>query len=76
MNQGKLKLVKQKVARVNIDILGISELKWMGMGEFNSDDHYTYYCGQESLGRNRVALIVNKRVQNARSEERRVGKEC
>ena len=62
MNQGKLKLVKQKVARVNIDILGISELKWMGMGEFNSDDHYTYYCGQESLRRNGVALTVNKKV--------------
>ena len=62
MNQGKLKLVKQKVARVNIDILGISELKWMGMGEFNSDDHYTYYCGQESLRRNGVDLTVNKKV--------------
>ena len=65
MNQGKLKLVKQKVARVNIDILGISELKWMGMGEFNSDDHYIYYCGQEFHGRNVVALIINKRVWNA-----------
>ena len=65
MNQGKLKLVKQKVARVNIDILGISELKWMGMGEFNSDDHYTYYCGQESLRRNGVVLTINIRVQNA-----------
>ena len=62
MNQGKLKLVKQKVARVNIDILGINELKWMGMGEFNSYDHYIYYCGQESLGRNGVALTVNKKV--------------
>ena len=62
MNQGKLDVVTQKMARVNVDILGISELKWMGMGEFNSDDHYIHYCGQESLGRNRVALIVNKRV--------------
>ena len=59
MNQGKLKVVKQEVARVNIDILGISELKWTGMVDFNSDDHYIYYFGQESLGRNRVALIVN-----------------
>ena len=57
-------MVKQEMARVNIDILGISELKWMGMGEFNSDDHYIYYCGQDSLRRNGVALIVNKRVQN------------
>ena len=63
--QGKLEVVKQEVARVNIYILGISELKWTGMGEFNSDDHYIYYCGQESLRRNRVATIVNKRVQNA-----------
>ena len=62
MNQRKLEVVKQKMARVNIDILGISELKWTGMGEFNSDDHYIYYCGQEPLRRNRVALIVNKRV--------------
>ena len=62
MNQGKLEVVKQEMARVNIDILGISELKWTGMGEFNSDDHYIYYCGQESLRRNGVALIVNKRV--------------
>jgi len=63
MNQGKLKVVKQEVARVNINILGISELKWTGMGEFNSDDHYIYYCGQESFGRNGIlALIVNKRV--------------
>ena len=62
MNQGKLEVVKQKMARVNIDILGISELKWTGMGEFNSDDHYIYYCGQESLRRNGVALIVNNRV--------------
>ena len=62
MNQGKLKLVKQKVARVNIDILGISELKWMAMGEFNLYDHYIYYCGQESLRRNGVALTVNKKV--------------
>ena len=65
MNQGKLKMVKQEVARVNIDILGISELKWTGMGEFNSDDHYIYYCGQESLRRHEVAIMVNKRVQNA-----------
>ena len=62
MNQGKLKVVKQEVARVNINILGISELKWTGMGEFNSDDLYIYYCGQESLRRNGVALIVNKTV--------------
>ena len=64
MNQGKLEAVKQEMARLNVDILGISELKWTGMGEFNSDDHYIYYCGQESLRRNGVALIVNKRVQN------------
>ena len=64
MNQGKLEVVKQERSRVNIDILGISELKWTGMGEFNSDDHYIYYCGQESLRRNGVALIVKKRVQN------------
>ena len=62
MNQGKLDVVKQKMARVNINILGISELKWTGMGEFNSDDSYIYYCGQESLRRNGLALIVNKRV--------------
>ena len=65
MNQGKLEVVKQEMARVNIDILGISELKWTGMGEFNSDDHYIYHCGQESLRRNGVAIMVNKRVQNA-----------
>ena len=65
MNQGKLEVVKHEMARVNVDILGISKLKWTGMGEFNSDDHYIYYSGQESLRRNRVALIVNKRVQNA-----------
>ena len=65
MNQGKLEAVKQEMARVNIDILGISELKWTEMGEFNSDDHYIYYCGQESLRRNGVAIMVNKRVQNA-----------
>ena len=65
MNQGKLEVVKQEMARVNIDILGISELKWTGMGEFNSDDHSIYYCGQESLRRNGVAFIVKKRVQNA-----------
>ena len=64
MNQGKLEVVKQEMARVNVDILGISELKWTGMGEFNSDDHYIYYCGQESLRKNGVAIIVNKRVQN------------
>ena len=62
MNQGKLEGVKQEMARVNVDILGISELKWSGMGEFNTDDRYIYYCEQESLRRNRVALIVNKRV--------------
>ena len=62
MNQGKLEVVKQEMARVNIDILGISELKWTGMGEFNSGDHYIYYCGQESLRRNGVAIMVNKRV--------------
>ena len=60
MNQGKLEVVKQEMARVNIDILGISGLKWTGMGEFNSDDHYIYYCGQESLRRNGVAIMVNK----------------
>ena len=60
MNQGKLEVVKQEKARLNIDILGISELKWTGMGEFNSDDHHIYYCGQESLRRNGVAIIVNK----------------
>ena len=65
MNQGKLEVVKQEMARVNIDILGTSELKWTGMGEFNSDDHYIYYCGQISLRRNEVAIMVNKRVQNA-----------
>jgi len=65
MNQGKLKVVKQEMARENINILGISELKWTRMSEFNSDDHYIYYCGQQSLRRNGVAIIVNKRVQNA-----------
>ena len=65
MNQGRLEVVKQEMARVNVDILGISEPKWTGMGEFNSDDHYIYYCGQESLRRNGVAIIINKRVQNA-----------
>ena len=65
MNQSKLEVVKQEVARVNGDILGISKLKWTGMGGFNSDDHYIYYCEQESLRRNGVTLIVNKRVQNA-----------
>ena len=62
MNQGKLKVVKQEMAGVNVNILGISEVKWTGMGEFNSDDHYIYYCGQESLRRNRVAIMVNKKV--------------
>ena len=65
MNQGKLEVVKQEMARVNVDILGISEIKWTGMGEFNSDDQWIYYCGQESLRRNGVAIMVNKRVQNA-----------
>ena len=65
MNQGKLEVVKQEMARVNIDILGISELKWTAMGEFNSYNHYIYYYGQESLRRKAVALIVNKSVQNA-----------
>ena len=62
MNQGKLKVVKQEMTRVNVNIPGIRELKWTGMGEFNSDDHYIYYCGQESLRRNGVAIMVNKRV--------------
>ena len=65
VNQGKLEEVKQEMARVNVDILGISELKWTEMGEFNSDDHFIYYCGQESLRKNGVAIIVNRRVQNA-----------
>ena len=65
MNQGKLEAVKQEMARVNVDILGISKLKWTGMGECNSEDHYIYYCGQESLSRNGVAIMVNKRVRNA-----------
>ena len=65
MNQGKLEVVKQVMARENVDILGISKLKWTGMGEFNSDDHYIYYCGQESLTRNGAAIMVNKRVLNA-----------
>ena len=64
MNQGKLEVVKQEMARVKVDILGISELKWTGMGGFNSDDHYIYYCGQESLRRNGVAIMVNKTVRN------------
>ena len=64
MNQGKLEVVKQEMTRVNIDILGISGLKWAGMGKFNSDDHYIYYCGQESLRRNGVAITVDKRVRN------------
>ena len=65
MNQGKLEMVKQEMARVNVDILGISEPKWTGMGEFNSDDHYIYYCGQESLRKDGVGIMVNKRVRNA-----------
>ena len=65
MNQGKLEVVKQEMARVNIDIIGISKLKWTGMGKFNLDDHYMYYCGQESLRRNGVAIMVNKKVHNA-----------
>ena len=65
MNQGKLEVVKQEITRVNINILGISELKWTGMGEFNSDDHYIYYCEKTSVRRNGVALTVNKRAQNA-----------
>ena len=65
MNQGKLEVVEQEMARVNINILGIKELKWTGRGEFNSDDHYIYHCGQESLRRNGVTIIVNKRVRNA-----------
>ena len=65
MNQGTLEMVRQEMTRVNIDILGINKLKWIGMGEFNSDEHYIYYCGQESLRKNGIAIIVNKRVQNA-----------
>ena len=65
MNQGILEVVKQEMARVNVDILGLSELKWTGMGEFNSDDHHIYYCGQECLRRNGIAITVNKRFQNA-----------
>ena len=65
MNQGKLEVLKQQMARVNVDILGISSLKWTGMGEFTSDDHYIYYCRQETLRRNGVAIMVNKRVRNA-----------
>ena len=65
MNQGKLEVVKQEMARVNVDILGISKLKWTGMGEFNSDDHYIYHCRQEFLRRNGVVIMVNQRVQNA-----------
>ena len=65
MNQGKLEVVKQEMARVNVDILGSSELRWTGMGKFNSDDHYIYYCGQESLRRNGVAIMVKKTVRNA-----------
>ena len=64
MNQGKLEMVKQEMARVNVNILGISELRWTGKGEFNSDDHYIYFCGQECLRRNGVAIMVNKRVRN------------
>ena len=65
MNQGKMEVVKQEMARMNVNILGISELKWTGMGEFNSNDHYIYYCGQKSLKRNGVAIIVHKKVGNA-----------
>ena len=65
MNQGKLEVIKQEMERVNVDILGISELNWTGMGHFNSDDHYIYYCGQESLRRNGVAIMVDKRIRNA-----------
>ena len=65
MNQGKLEVFKQEITRVNVDILGISKLKWTGMGGFKSDDHYIYYCGQESLRRNGVAIVVHKRVRNA-----------
>ena len=65
MNQGKLEVVKQEIARVNVEILGISELKWTRMGEFNSDDHYIYFCGQETFRKNGVAIIVNKRIRNA-----------
>ena len=65
MNQGKLEVVKQEMSRANVDILGISKLRWTGMGEFNSDNHYIYYCGQESLRRNGIAIMVNKRVRNA-----------
>ena len=64
MDQGKVEVVKQEMARVNIDILGISELKWTRMGEYNSDDHYIYYCGKKSLRRNAVAIVVNKRIRN------------
>ena len=70
MNQGKLEVVKQKMVRVNVDILGISELRWTGMGEFNSDDHYIYYCGQESLRKNGVAIILNKRVDRMNSDQK------
>ena len=65
MNQGRLEVVRQEMARVNVNILGISKIKWTGMGEFNTNDHYVYYCGQESLRRNGVAIMVNKRDQNA-----------
>ena len=68
MNQGKLEVVKQEMARVNVDILGISELKWTGMGDFNSDDHYIYYCRQESFRRNGVAIMVSKKYQTNTSE--------
>ena len=68
MNQGKLEVVKQEMARLNVNILRISELKWIGMGEFNSDDHYMYYSGQESLRRNGLSIMLNKRVQNALAE--------
>ena len=72
MNQGKLEVVKQEMARVNINILEISELKWTGMGEFNSDDHYIYYCGQESLRRNGVAILVSKSSSWVQSQKRQI----
>ena len=69
MNQGKLEVIKQEMARVNVNIVGFSKLRWTGMGEFNSDDHYIYHCGQESLRRNGVVLIVNKRVRILKTTE-------
>ena len=75
MNQGKLEVVKQEMAKMNIDILGISELRWTGMGEFNSDDHDIYSCGRETLRRNTVAIKVNKRVRNGKKKKKRVRNE-